>query len=120
MAQQADSSLDTPRSFDRAVSLPRVQRLPIGHRRYGESHIERLELVECLREAGMPIRHMQRHAGLTFTRGETIPELPALPHERRTTSVARVAELQPDLKQFAGKPACWGGKLGVAVRERTA
>jgi hypothetical protein len=40
----------------------------------------------------MPVRHIQRHAELTFTGDETIPEHLALTHEHRTSVLTRYAD----------------------------
>lgn len=119
MAAHVDLSLDTLCYSERAGLMPRVQRLPNGHRRYGESDIEWLELVKCLWETGMPIRDIQRHPELTFTGDETIPERVVLLHEHRTNIVAQIAELQHNLEHLDWKLAYCADSFGVTAREAT-
>ena len=119
MAAHVDLSLDTLRYYERAGFVPRVQRLPNGHRCYGEPDIERLELVKCLRETGMPIRRIQRYAELTFTGDETVPERVVLLHEHRTHVVAQTAELQHNLERLDWKLADYADTFGVTAGEAT-
>ncbi|MDF1598105.1 MAG: MerR family transcriptional regulator [Acidimicrobiia bacterium] len=119
MATHVDLSLDTLRYYKRAGFMPRVQRLPNGHRRYGESDIEWLELVKCLREKGIPVRHIQRCAELSFTGDEAIPERVLLLHEHRTNVVARTAELQSNLEHLDWKLAYHADTFGVTAGEAT-
>jgi DNA-binding transcriptional MerR regulator len=99
--------------------MPRVQWFPNGHRRYGESDIEWLELVKCLRETGMPIWHIQRYAQLTFTGDETIPGRVVLLHEHRTNVVAQTAELQHNLENLDWKLTYYADTFGVTAGEAT-
>lgn len=119
MAAHVDLSLGTHRYYERAGFMPRVQRLPNGHRRCGESDIEWLELVRCLRETGMRIRHIQRYADLTFTGDETIPERVVLLDEHRTNVVAQTAELQHNLEHLAWKLAYYADTFGFTAGEAT-
>lgn len=119
VAAHVDLSLDTLRYCERPDFMPRVQRLPNGHRRYGESDIEWLELVKCLRETGMPIRQIQRYADLTFTGDETIPERVVVLHEHRTNVVAQTAELQHNLEHLAWTLAYYADTFGVTAGEAT-
>lgn len=115
LAAHVDLSPDMLRYYERAGFMPRVQRLPNGYRRYGESDIKWLELVKRLRETFMPIRHVPRYAVLTVTGDETIPERVVLLHEDRTNVVARTEELQ----RLDWKLASYAGTSGVTAGEAT-
>ena len=67
----------------------------------------------------MPIRHIQRHAELTFTGDETVPERLALLHEHRTSVVSQIAELQHNLEQLDGKLAYYADTFGVTAEGPT-
>jgi DNA-binding transcriptional MerR regulator len=56
---------DTLRYYERdGLLLTAVARSTTGHRRYQESDLRWIELVNCLRGTGMPIRDVRRYAAL--------------------------------------------------------
>ncbi len=103
MAAQADLSVDTLRYYEKAGLMPRVQRLPNGHRRYSESDVGWLELVKCLRDTGMPIRHIQRYAEMKWTGDETARQRYDLLWKHRAAVLDQIAELERNLEHLDGK-----------------
>jgi DNA-binding transcriptional MerR regulator len=57
-------SPDTLRYYERIGVLPGVARSPSGHRRYAETDIGWIKLVQCLRATGMPIEELHQYAVL--------------------------------------------------------
>jgi DNA-binding transcriptional MerR regulator len=56
---------DTLRYYERdGLMLSSVGRSATGHRRYQESDLRWIELINCLRGTGMPIRDVRRYAAL--------------------------------------------------------
>ncbi len=56
---------DTLRYYERdGLLLTAVGRSATGHRRYQDSDLRWIELVNCLRGTGMPIRDVRRYAAL--------------------------------------------------------
>jgi len=56
---------DTLRYYERdGLLLSSVGRSATGHRRYQESDLRWIELINCLRGTGMPIRDVRRYAAL--------------------------------------------------------
>jgi DNA-binding transcriptional MerR regulator len=56
---------DTLRYYERdGLMLAAVGRSSTGHRRYTASDLRWIELINCLRGTGMPIRDVRRYAGL--------------------------------------------------------
>jgi len=56
---------DTLRYYERdGLLLTSVGRSATGHRRYQESDLRWIELINCLRGTGMPIRDVRRYAAL--------------------------------------------------------
>ena len=56
---------DTLRYYERdGLLLTSVGRSATGHRRYRESDLRWIELINCLRGTGMPIRDVRRYAAL--------------------------------------------------------
>ena len=117
MAERVDLSLVTLCCFVWVGLMPRVHRLPNGHRCYSESDVEWLKLVNCLRETGMPIRQIQRYAELFFTGDATFPKRVALLHRDRTSVVVQIAESQHNLEHLDGKLTCYADIFGVTTGE---
>jgi DNA-binding transcriptional MerR regulator len=103
MAKQADLSVDTLRYYEKAGLMPRVHRLPNGHRRYSASDIEWLDLVKCLRVTGMPIRHIQRYAELNAAGEETARDRFDLLREHKEAVLQQIAELRRNLEHLDWK-----------------
>lgn len=116
MAEHVDLSIDTLRYYEKAGLMPAVNRLPNGHRRYTKSDVQWLGLVKCLRDTGMPIRHIQQYAQLTFSGDETVPERVELLTEHRANVIAQLEELQRNLDHVNEKLAYYATEFGVASR----
>ncbi len=112
MAEQVDLSLDTLRYYEKAGLMPRVHRLPNGHRRYNEDDIGWLELVKCLRHTGMPIRHIQRYAELNAAGDSTSRERYDLLRQHREEVLNQLAELEKNLEHLNGKLAYYTREFG--------
>ena len=64
-AERSGLSPDTLRYYERdGLMLRRVDRSATGHRRYTESDLRWIDLLNCLRGTGMPIREVRRYAEL--------------------------------------------------------
>lgn len=114
-AEQVDLSIDTLRYYEKVGLMPPVSRLPNGHRRYGKADIEWLELVKCLRDTGMPIRHIQRYAELSLAGDETVPERVELLQQHRGEVVTQLAELHRNLEHLDGKLRYYAENFGVEI-----
>ncbi len=81
-AELTGLTADTLRYYERdGLLLASVGRSATGHRRYQESDLRWIELINCLRGTGMPIRDVRRYAALvragTGTEGERLELLRA-------------------------------------------
>ena len=64
-AERTGLTPDTLRYYERdGLMLRRVDRSTTGHRRYTESDLHWIDLINCLRGTGMPIREVRRYADL--------------------------------------------------------
>jgi DNA-binding transcriptional MerR regulator len=63
-AEKCGLSQHTLRWYERIGLLPAIERGSDGRRRYGDSDLDWLSLLTKLRATGMPVRDMQRYAGL--------------------------------------------------------
>jgi DNA-binding transcriptional MerR regulator len=81
-AELTGLTADTLRYYERdGLLLTSVGRSATGHRRYQDSDLRWIELINCLRGTGMPIRDVRRYAALvragTGTEGERLELLRA-------------------------------------------
>jgi DNA-binding transcriptional MerR regulator len=63
-AEKCGLSQHTLRWYERIGLLSRVDRTADGRRRFSDADLDWLMLISKLRATGMPVREMQRYAGL--------------------------------------------------------
>ena len=74
VSKQFKISQDTLRYYERVGMLPPVQRTAGGIRNYGEDDLKWVELVLCMRSAGLPIEVMVEYVKLYQEGEHTIPD----------------------------------------------
>lgn len=103
VAQQTGLSAHTLRYYERVGLLGPVARGEDGHRRYAEADLAWLAFLLRLRTTGMAIRDMQRFAALRREGDATIGSRRELLEHHRDEVLARVEELQADLRSITDK-----------------
>ena len=95
----------TIRFYDNKGLLPNVERSEGGVRRFSESDIDWLRMIEHLKMSGMTIAEIGEYIAL-FRKGDaTIEQRRALVHGRRDEILRQMAELQETLDFITYK--CW-------------
>ena len=90
-------SADTLRYYERIGLIPPVPRTKGGVRNYGEESCGWIELMKCMRAAGVQIEALIEYVDL-FRQGDaTIGARKALLMEQRDQLVARMKEMQASL-----------------------
>jgi DNA-binding transcriptional MerR regulator len=102
-AERTGLSAHTLRYYERIGLLDPVRRGVGGQRRYGEEDLQWVTFLQRLRATGMPIRDMQRYADLRRAGDSTIPERRMLLEEHRDELIARIEELQRELRALTDK-----------------
>ena len=74
VSKQFKISQDTLRYYERVGMIPPVQRTAGGIRNYGEDDLKWVELVLCMRSAGLPIEVMVEYVKLYQEGEHTIPD----------------------------------------------
>ena len=74
VSKQFKISQDTLRYYERVGMIPPVQRTASGIRNYGEDDLKWVELVLCMRSAGLPIEVMVEYVKLYQEGEHTIPD----------------------------------------------
>jgi DNA-binding transcriptional MerR regulator len=112
---------DTLRYYERdGLMLRPVGRSATGHRRYTDSDLRWIDLLNCLRGTGMPIRDVRRYADLVRDGdGNEQARLDLLRAHRRHV-LAQLAEVQEHLGAIDRKIGIYTDKIDSALDlERT-
>ncbi len=112
-AQHVGLTAHTLRWYEQEGLVEPVGRDSAGRRRYTQEDLDRLDMLTCLRRTGMPVRDMRRFAQLAREGDVTVVARLALFQEHRDRVLARIAELQEDLKYLEHKINWYAGELGA-------
>ena len=97
VSRKYDISADTLRYYERIGLIPPVPRTRGGLRDYGEESCGWIQLMKCMRAAGVPIEALIEYVDL-FQQGDaTLDARKALLVEQRDQLVSRMAEMQASL-----------------------
>ena len=97
LSRKYDISADTLRYYERIGLIPPVPRTRGGLRDYGEESCGWIQLMKCMRAAGVQIEALIEYVDL-FQQGDaTLDARKALLVEQRDQLVSRMAEMQASL-----------------------
>ena len=97
VSRKYDISADTIRYYERIGLIPPVPRTRGGLRDYGEESCGWIQLMKCMRAAGVQIEALIEYVDL-FQQGDaTLDARKALLVEQRDQLVSRMAEMQASL-----------------------
>ena len=97
VSRKYDISADTLRYYERIGLIPPVPRTRSGLRDYGEESCGWIQLMKCMRAAGVQIEALIEYVDL-FQQGDaTLDARKALLVEQRDQLVSRMAEMQASL-----------------------
>ena len=123
IAEAADATgltPDTLRYYERdGLMLRPVGRSATGHRRYTDADLTWINLLNCLRGTGMPIRDVRRYAELVRSgEGNETARLDLL-QAHRMQVLAQLAEVQEHLGAIDRKIGIYTSKIEGLDLERT-
>lgn len=95
----------TIRYYDKQGLLPFVERSDSGYRRFSESDIELLKLIECLKKTNMPIKDIRQFTAWLQQGDASIEQRQQMFLERRRAVEEQIEQLQETLKVIDDK--CW-------------
>ena len=105
VSEKYELSADTLRYYERIGLIPPVPRTRGGFRDYDEESCRWIELMKCMRSAGVQIEALAEYVRL-FRQGEhTAPERKALLEQQRDQLAARIADMQRSLDRLNDKIA---------------
>ena len=94
---------DTLRYYERIGLIPPVPRTKAGVRNYDEASCSWVELVKCLRGAGVQIEALIKYAALCQAEGDTNAQRIAILRDQRDQMSVRIAEMQRSLDRLDRK-----------------
>ena len=107
-AAQVGLTAHTLRWYEQEGLVEPVGRDAAGRRRYTEADLNWLVLLTKLRRTGMPVRDMRRYAELAREGDATLGARRRIFEAHRDRVLARIAELEEDLKVLNYKIEVYG------------
>ena len=102
-SKKYDISVDTLRYYERIGLIPPVPRTSSGVRDYDEASCGWIELMKCMRSAGVQIEALIKYVDL-FQQGDaTLDARKALLMDQRDRLMARMADMQASLDRLNDK-----------------
>lgn len=105
---------DTLRYYERIGLIPRVPRTPSGRRDYDETACGWIELMKCMRAAGVQIEALIEYVRLCREPGDTAAARREILLSQRALLQARVEDMQQALRRLDHKIALCGERKGPA------
>jgi DNA-binding transcriptional MerR regulator len=112
-AERVGLTTHTLRWYEQEGLVEPVGRDSAGRRRYTQEDLDRLNMLTCLRRTGMPVRDMRRYAELAREGDVSVVARMALFQQHRERVLARIAELQEDLKYIEHKIDWYASEVGA-------
>ena len=103
VSKQYDISADTLRYYERIGLIPPVPRTQGGIRDYDEAACKWVELMKCLRAAGVQIEALMEYTALAQQGDSTQAQRKAILLEQREQLEGRIAEMQQSLDRLNKK-----------------
>jgi len=113
-AHRTGVSVHTLRYYERAgLVVTTVDRTASGRRRYQQLDLDWITICTKLRATGMPIRTIRRYAQLVSAGRGNEPERLALMEAHRADVIAKLAEIQENLRLIDHKIDVYRGRLAA-------
>ena len=113
MAKRLGVPASTLRYYDKEGLLPFVERSSGGIRMFRETDMEWLQLIGCMKKAGMSIRDIRRYIQLTQQGDDTIGVRLQMFRRQKQVLEEQIAQLQHTLKTVEYK--CWFYETALAA-----
>ena len=116
VSQKYGVSADTLRYYERIGLIPPVPRTSGGIRDYDETSCQWIELMKCMRGAGVQIEALIEYVALFQQGDETVDARKAILVEQREQLMARMEEMQASLDRLNDKIERY--EQGLMTKER--
>ena len=109
---------DTLRYYERNGLIPPVPRGKSGARDYGEESCQWVELMKCMRAAGVQIEALIDYAALAQRGDETLEARRTLLIRQREQLTARMADMQASLDRLDYKIDLYAQRIAQRIAQR--
>ena len=103
----------TLRYYDKEGLLPFVERSSGGIRMFQEKDFEWLQVIECMKKAGMPIRAIREYIEMALQGDDTIEARLGLFRRQQAAVARQLEELQHTMEMIRYK--CWYYETALAA-----
>ena len=104
VSEMFDLPISTLRYYDKQGLFPQMERVS-GIRKFSETEIEALRVIECLKKAGMEIKDIKQFMDWCVEGASTYPLRRELLEKQRKTVEAEIAHMKKVLDMLRFK--CW-------------
>ena len=104
VAEMFDLPVSTLRYYDKQGLFPELERTS-GIRRFGDTELEALRVIECLKKAGMEIKDIRLFMEWCSEGPSTYPKRKAMFEERKAHMESEIAKINHALDMLRFK--CW-------------
>jgi DNA-binding transcriptional MerR regulator len=117
VAKKLDLTVYTLRYYDKEGLLPFVERTASGTRLFKESDVEALNIIECLKSTGMPIKEIKNFIDWCSDGDSTLQQRFDMFMERKATVETQMAELKKTLELIDHKCFYYKTALDAGTEE---
>lgn len=118
VSEKLGISQDTLRYYERIGLIPPIKRNKSGVRDYKEKDCEWIEIIKCLRNAGLPIEALIEYVQLFQQGDETIRARKEILAEQHTQLIMKIEDLQKTLERLNNKITRYEQKENESPLER--
>ena len=98
IAKKLDVAPSTLRYYDKEGLLPFIDRSESGIRMFKEQDLEWMQIIECLKKTGMPIKEIKHFVDCCIEGDDTIDERLSIINAQRDSLLEQMAEMEQMLK----------------------
>lgn len=98
VAERFNLTIPTLRYYDKEDLIPNLKRSSSGIRRFTQDNIEAIQIIECLKHAGMPIKDIKAFMQMVKQGDKSLSNRLALFQKQRKNILNQIIQLQKLLK----------------------
>ncbi|MCY7784026.1 MULTISPECIES: MerR family transcriptional regulator [unclassified Bacillus (in: firmicutes)] len=117
VAKQFNLTSHTLRYYDKEGLLPFVERTPSGIRLFKESDMGAIQIIECLKSSGMPIKKIKKFIDWCSEGDSTLQQRYEMFLERKAAVEAQMEELKKTLEVIDYKCSYYKSALDAGTED---
>jgi DNA-binding transcriptional MerR regulator len=117
VAKELNLTVYTLRYYDKEGLMPFVERTPNGTRRFKESDIDALKIIECLKSTAMPIKEIKNFIDWCSDGDSTLQQRYDMFIDRKAIVEAQIEELKKQMEVIEHKCSYYKTALEAGTEE---